>query len=130
MIRRSCGTWVLLGASRPKAFYDQNNSQSFPVDDFFRRGRFVDSQSRSGRASITLCSKTLAGDISVKIDMKKSIPNLIVYAVLYAALFGICIWLLVFHNESPTNWVLYIGMAMSVLAGLVKFALHSRKRYP
>jgi hypothetical protein len=66
----------------------------------------------------------------MKINMKKSIPNLVVYSALYAVLFGICIWLLVFHNESPTNWVLYIGMILSVLAGLVKFALSSRKRHP
>ena len=66
----------------------------------------------------------------MKIDMNKSIPNLVVYSALYAALFGICIWLLVFHNESPTNWVLYIAMIVSVLAGLVKFALHSRKKHP
>ncbi len=61
--------------------------------------------------------------------MKKRIPNLVVYSALYAALFGISIWLLVFHPESPTNWVLYIMMIVSVLAGLVKFALHSRKRH-
>ena len=61
--------------------------------------------------------------------MKKRIPNLVVYSALYAALFGISIWLLVFHPESPTNWFLYVGMIGSVLAGLVKFALHSRKRH-
>jgi high-affinity Fe2+/Pb2+ permease len=66
----------------------------------------------------------------MKIDMKKSVPNVVVYAVLYATVFGICIWLLVSHNESPTNWVLYTATIWSVLAGLVKFALHSRKRRP
>ena len=65
----------------------------------------------------------------MKIDMKKKIPNLVVYSALYAAIFGISIWLLVFHNENPSNWVLYIAMIGSVLAGLVKFALHSRKRH-
>ena len=65
----------------------------------------------------------------MEMNMKKSIPNLAVYSVLYAAIFGISIWLLVFHPESPTNWVLYILMIVSVLAGLVKFALHSRKRH-
>jgi len=65
----------------------------------------------------------------MKMNMKKSIPNLVVYSALYAAIFGISIWLLVFHPESPTNWVLYIVMIGSVLAGLVKFALHSRKRH-
>jgi hypothetical protein len=64
----------------------------------------------------------------MKIDMKKEIPNLVVYSTLYAVLFGISIWLLVFHRESPTNWVLYTGVIGSVLAGLVKFVLHSRKR--
>ena len=65
----------------------------------------------------------------MKMNMKKRIPNLVVYSALYAALFGISIWLLVFHPESPTNWVLYIMMIVSVLAGLVKFALHSCKRH-
>ena len=65
----------------------------------------------------------------MKIDMKKKIPNLVVYSALYAALFGISIWLLVFHDENPTNWVLYIGLIWAVLGGLVKFALHSRKRH-
>jgi len=65
----------------------------------------------------------------MKMNMKKRIPNLVVYSALYAALFGISIWLLVFHPESPTNWVLYMMMIVSVLAGLVKFALHSRKRH-
>jgi tryptophan-rich sensory protein len=65
----------------------------------------------------------------MKINMKKQIPNLVVYSALYAALFGISIWLLVFHNESPTNWLLYPMMIWSVLGGLVKFALHSRRRH-
>jgi len=56
------------------------------------------------------------------------IPNLAVYSALYATVFAISIWLLVFHPENPTNWVLYILMIVSVLAGIVKFALHSRKR--
>jgi len=58
----------------------------------------------------------------------KRIPNLVVYSALYAAICGISIWLLVFHPENPTNWILYILMIGSVLAGIVKFALHSRKR--
>ena len=61
--------------------------------------------------------------------MNMRIPNLVVYFALYAAIFAISIWLLVFHPESPTNWVLYIVMTGSVLAGLAKFALHSRKRH-
>ena len=65
----------------------------------------------------------------MKMNMKKRIPNFVVYSLLYAALFGISIWLLVFHDESPTNWVLYVAMIVSMLAGLVKFALHTRKRH-
>ena len=64
----------------------------------------------------------------MKIDGKIQVPNLIVYAVLYAIVFGVSIWLLVFHKDNPTNWILYIGLPYSVLAGLVKFALHTRKR--
>jgi hypothetical protein len=80
-------------------------------------------------ASLILCLRNLAGEISMKIEMKKQIPNLGVYLALYAVVFGVSIWLLVFHNESPTNWVLYIAMIVSVLAGLVKFAFHTRKRH-
>ena len=50
----------------------------------------------------------------MKIDMKTQIPNLVVYSALYAAIFGISIWLLVFHPESPTNWLLYPMMIWSV----------------
>ena len=69
------------------------------------------------------------GDISMKVNRKTQIPNLVVYSALYAVLFGISIWLLVFHADNPTNWVLYIGMIWAVLGGLVKFALYSRKRH-
>ena len=65
----------------------------------------------------------------MKIDKNTQIPNVIVYGVLYAIVFGISIWLLAFHKESPTNWILYVGMFMSVLAGLLRFALFSRKRH-
>ena len=61
--------------------------------------------------------------------MNIRIPNLVVYVALYAALCAISIWLLVFHPENPTNWILYILMIWAVLGGLVKFALHSRKRH-
>ena len=64
----------------------------------------------------------------MKIDGNKQIPNKVVYGVLYAIIFGISIWLLAFHKENSTNWILYVGMIVAVLAGLVKFALHSRKR--
>ena len=59
----------------------------------------------------------------------KQVPNIVVYSVLFLTIFGIGIWLLAFRNESPTNWILYIAMATALLAGLVKLALHSRKRY-
>ena len=63
----------------------------------------------------------------MNIDVKKQIPNMVVYLALYAVIFGISIWLLVFHDESPTNWVLYTAMIVSILAGLVRFALHMQK---
>lgn len=62
------------------------------------------------------------------INRNKQIPDKIVFGVLYAIIFGISIWLLAFHKENPTNWILYVGMFMAVLAGLVRFALLSRKR--
>ena len=65
----------------------------------------------------------------MKIDRNKQIPNMIVYGLLYAIIFGISIWLLAFHKESPTNWILYVAMFMAVLAGLVRFALLSRKSH-
>jgi DMSO reductase anchor subunit len=64
----------------------------------------------------------------MKINRNTQIPNMIVYGTLYVILFGVSIWLLAFHKESPTNWVLYVAMTVAVLAGLVKFALHSRKQ--
>ena len=64
----------------------------------------------------------------MKINMKKQIPNMVVYLAVYAVLFGISGWLLIFHEENPTNWVLYVGMAYSLVAALAKFALHMRKR--
>ena len=64
----------------------------------------------------------------MKVDTKTQIPNLVVYAALYAILFGISIWLLIFHKESPTNWLLYVAMFGSVLAGVIKFAAHSWKQ--
>jgi hypothetical protein len=61
-------------------------------------------------------------------DMKnKQIPDMLVFAVLYAIVFGISIWLLAFHKESPTNWILYVLMSASVEMGLLKLALNSRK---
>ena len=76
-------------------------------------------------ASLMLCLRTGL----MRTDVKKQIPNMVVYLALYAVVFGISIWLLAFHDESPTNWVLYVAMIVSILAGLVKFALYTRKRY-
>ena len=64
----------------------------------------------------------------MKINRNTQIPNKIVYGALYAVIFGISIWLLAFHKESPTNWFLYVIMAGAILAGLVKFVLHSQTK--
>ena len=90
----------------------------------------VKSINEPAAASLILALKSLAGDILMKLDTKKQIPNWAVYLVLYAVLFGISGWLLVFHSESPTNWLLYVAMIVSISAGLVKFAVHMRKRQP
>ena len=64
----------------------------------------------------------------MKISGNIQIPNLVVYATLYAIVFGISIWLLLAHNESPTNWLLYTAMIGSVVAGLIKFTVYSQKK--
>ena len=64
----------------------------------------------------------------MKVNGKTQIPNIIVYAALYAILFGISIWLLIAHRENPTNWLLYVGMGWAVLGGAIKFAVHSWKQ--
>ena len=64
----------------------------------------------------------------MKINRNTQIPNMIVYGVLYAIVFGISIWLLAFHKENPTNWVLYVLMAVAILAGLAHFLFHLRKK--
>lgn len=64
----------------------------------------------------------------MKINRNTQIPNMIVYGVLYAIVFGISIWLLTFHKENPTNWVLYVLMTVAVLAGLARLLLHLRKK--
>ena len=66
----------------------------------------------------------------MKVNGNTQIPNMVVYAALYAIVFGISIWLLIAHKENPTNWLLYPMMIWSVLAGLVKFVMHSRKQHP
>ena len=66
----------------------------------------------------------------MKVDRKTRVPNLVVYAAIYAIIFGISIWLLIAHKGSPTNWLLYVAMIVSVWAGVVKFIVHSRKQHP
>ncbi len=55
----------------------------------------------------------------------RQIPNVLVYGVLFAVVFGISLWLLASRNESPTNWILYVAMAGAIVAALAKFGLHS-----
>ena len=64
----------------------------------------------------------------MKINGKTQIPNILVYAVLYAIVFGLSIWVLIADRESPTNWLVYAGLIGSVLAGAIKFAVHSWKK--
>lgn len=60
----------------------------------------------------------------MKVNGNTQIPNIVVYAALYAILFGISIWLLIIDRESPTNWLVYPAMIGSVLAGAIKFAVY------
>lgn len=62
----------------------------------------------------------------MKIDGNLQIPNVIVYTALYAVVFGISIWLLVFHPGSPAEWFLYAAMFVLTVGGLAKF-VHSRR---
>lgn len=64
----------------------------------------------------------------MKVNGNTQIPNTIVYAALYAVVFGISIWVLIVDRESPTNWLVYVLMIGSVLAGAIKLAVHSWKR--
>lgn len=64
----------------------------------------------------------------MKINGNRQIPNVPIYGVLYALIFGISIWVLIADKESPTNWLLYVAMIGSVLAAAIKFAIHSRKQ--
>jgi len=64
----------------------------------------------------------------MKVNGNTQIPNIIVYAALYAIIFGVSIWSLIAHRESPTNWLAYAAMIGSVLAGVIKFAVHSWKQ--
>jgi hypothetical protein len=64
----------------------------------------------------------------MKINRNTQIPNPMVYAAVYVILFGVSIWVLITDPESPTNWLLYVGMIWAVLAGAIKLALHSWKQ--
>ena len=64
----------------------------------------------------------------MKVNRNTQIPNIIIYAALYVILFGVSIWVLIADRESPTNWLVYAGMIGSVLAGAIKFAVHSWKQ--
>ena len=63
----------------------------------------------------------------MKVNRNTQIPNLVVYVVAYVIVFGINIWVLIADPESPTNWLSYVLMIVSVLAGAIKFAFHSWK---
>lgn len=64
----------------------------------------------------------------MKVNGNTQIPNVMVYSALYAVIFGVCTWVLITDRESPTNWLAYALLIGSVLAGAIKFAVHSRKR--
>lgn len=64
----------------------------------------------------------------MKVKANTQIPNLIVYAALYVIVFGLSIWALITDSKSPTNWLAYAAMIGSVLAGAIKFAVHSWKQ--
>ena len=64
----------------------------------------------------------------MKLNVNTQIPNIIVYAALYTIVFGISIWLLIAHSESPTNWQVYVLMIAAVVSGAIQFAVHSWKR--
>jgi hypothetical protein len=64
----------------------------------------------------------------MKVNGNTQIPNWIVYAALYSIVFGISIWLLIAHSDSPTNWQVYVLMIGAVLSGAILFARHSWKQ--
>lgn len=64
----------------------------------------------------------------MKISGNSQIPNVLVYAALYAIVFGVCLWVLITDRESPSNWLAYAAMIAAVLAGAIKFAVHSWKQ--
>jgi hypothetical protein len=63
----------------------------------------------------------------MKVNRNTQIPNMLVYVALYAVLFGVGIWVLIADSEGPNNWLVYAGMIGSVLAGVIKFAVHSSR---
>ena len=64
----------------------------------------------------------------MKVNGNTQIPNIVVYAALYAIVFGVSIWVFIADRESGTNWLVYALMIGSVLAGAIKFAVHSWKQ--
>lgn len=64
----------------------------------------------------------------MKVNLNTQIPNIIVYAALYTIVFGISIWLLIAHSDSPTIWQLYVLIIGAVLSGAIQFAVHSWKK--
>ncbi len=64
----------------------------------------------------------------MKVNGNTQIPNIIVYAALYAIVFAVSIWSLIADRENPSNWLAYAAMIVSVLAGVIKFAVHSWKQ--
>lgn len=65
----------------------------------------------------------------MKVNGTIQIPNIVVYIVLYATVFGVCTWVLITDRESPTNWQVYALMIGAVLSGAIQFAVHSWKRH-
>jgi len=64
----------------------------------------------------------------MRVNGNTQIPNIVVYVALYAIIFGISIWSLIAHRDSPSNWLAYAAPIGSVLAGVIKFAAHSWKQ--
>ena len=64
----------------------------------------------------------------MKVNSNTQLPNIVIYAALYFIIFGVSIWVLITDAESPTNWLAYAAIIGSVVAGAIKFALHSRKQ--
>ena len=63
----------------------------------------------------------------MKLNKTTQIPDFAVYAVLAAVIFGISIWILLVDKDAPHNWFLYFAMAVTAVAGVIRFARPSRK---